>query len=302
MDLVPRRAAMEGNLAAVVGQLQVDPDLPSGLRIDSRELLATTTRIVGARFGEIEVDTYLAMCARYVDLGKPDDGGASSTIRALAKTLYGSSLGGANRAQVTKAMINLFRMEVQMAGVRAGSGEFDRQFLDFERLLVSLRFDRQIRLRQTAPEMYDPVAIGAQRNSTVQWQFAPWHVEQLQNGYWVELDWDKLRSLSGAAKMLWLVLSSPRIPFVASREAPGLEELRVPLTPESYRVFGISASRERDCKRSLEQAGRRLVAVDDSYVDVVLSDLAPSRGRLLRVVRRRYEGQLSLAVTSPLAA
>ncbi|MGE5858013.1 MAG: hypothetical protein ACM31K_05995 [Solirubrobacterales bacterium] len=302
VNLVPRRAAMEGNLAAVVGQLQVNPDLPSRLQIDSRELLATTTRIVGARFGEIEVDTYLAMCARYVDLGKPGDGGASSTIRALAKTLYGSSLGGANRAQVTKAMINLFRMEVQMAGVRAGTGEFDRQFLDFERLLVSLRFDRQIRLRQTAPDMYDPVAIGAQRNSTVHWQFAPWHVEQLQNGYWVELDWDKLRSLSGAAKMLWLVLSSPRIPFVPSPGAPGLEELRVPLTPESYRVFGISASRERDCKRSLEQAGRRLVAVDDSYIEVMLSNEARSRGRILRVVRRRSEDQLSFAALPPLAA
>ena len=60
-------------------------------------------------------------CTRYVDLGKPRDGNASSTIRALAKTLYGTSLGGANRAQVTKAMINLFRMEAQMAGVRGGA-------------------------------------------------------------------------------------------------------------------------------------------------------------------------------------
>jgi hypothetical protein len=66
-------------------------------------------------------------------------------------------------------------------------------------------------------------------------------------------------------------------------------------------MFG-SASRERDCKRSLEQAGGRLVAVDDSYVEVVLSDLAQPRGRILRVVRRRYDGQLSLAVAPALAA
>lgn len=295
-ELVPRRAAIEGNMAAVVGQLQVDPALPTGLRVDSREILATTTRIVGARLGEIEVDTYLAMCARYVDMGTPGDGQAASTLRALAHTLYGSSQGGVNRAQVTKAMVNLFRMEIQMAGVRAGSGEFDEQFLDFERLLVSLRFDRQIRLRKEHPELYDAAAIGAQRNSTVQWQFAPWHVEQLQSGYWVELDWHKLRSLSGAAKMLWLVLSSPRIPF--SRSTPGFEELRVPLTSESYRVFGIRAARERDCKRSLEQAGQRLVAVDDSYVDMVVTRDPQSRTPCLQVIRRRQDGQLTLTALS----
>lgn len=293
-ELVPRRAAMEGNLTAVVGQLQVDPDLPTGWRVDSREILATTTRIVGARCGEMEVDTYLAMRARYVDLGMPSDGQATSTVRALARTLYGSNLGGHNRAPVTKAMVNLFRMEIQMAGVRAGSGEFDEQFLEFERLLLNLRFDRQISLRKSHPEMYDPVAIGAQRNSTVQWQFAAWHVEQLQSGYWVELDWDKLRSLSGAAKMLWLVLSSPRIPFSASAEVAGFEELHVPLTPESFRVFGISAARERDCKRSLEHAGRRLAAVDDSYVDVAVVLDPRTRARCLRVVRRRQDGQLAL--------
>lgn len=60
-------------------------------------------------------------------------------------------------------------------------------------------------------------------------------------------------------------------------------------------MFGISAARERDCKRSLAQAGERLVAVDDSYVDVAVVSDAQARARCLRVIRRPQDGQLALS-------
>lgn len=287
---------MEGNLAAVVGQFQITDDLPSSLRVDSRELLASTTRLLGARLGEIEIDTYLATTARYVELGKPADGKCHSTILALAKTLYNGEVGGANRAQVSKALINLYRVEIQMAGIWAGTDDFDEAFLNFERILNNLRFHEQINKGRRARDLLDPAIIGAQRDSTVHWQFADWHVQQIRNGYWIELDWDRLRSLSGAAKMLWLILSAPRFQFRPSAEGTDLEELCVPLSPEAYRALGIRASRPRDCRRTLDEAGQRVVAVDHTYVDFSIGpDPRAPRERVLRVLRRRNTPQLQLA-------
>jgi hypothetical protein len=294
---------MEGNLAAVVGQFQVTPDLPASLRVDSRELLASTTRLLGARLGEIEIDTYLAITARYVELGKPADGKCHSTLRALAKTLYNGEVGGTNRAQVSKALINLYRVEIQMAGVWAGTNELDEAFLDFERILNNLRFHEQIARGRKARELLDPAVIGAQRDSTVQWQFADWHTRQIRDGYWIELDWDRLRSLTGAAKMLWLILSAPRFQFTPSAGGTDLEELCVPLSPESYRALGIRASRPRDCRRTLDEAGQRIVAVDDTYVDFsIVPDPQEPRQRVLRVLRRRSNSQLQLTQLTQVAS
>lgn len=293
-DLPPRRAIIETNLAAAVGQLQVPG--AAGLRADSREILSATTTIAGARFGEMEVNTYLAMNQRYSDMGHPRDGHGSSTIHALATTLYGQSIGGTNRAHVTRAMMNLFRVELQMAGVQASTGEYEAEFLDFERLVVMLRFDRQIGLRRTAPERYDPAVIGAQRDSTVKWQFADWHVEQLRSGYFGQLDWEKLRSLGGVAKMLWIMLSSQRMPFVPLAASEGLEELRLPLAPDGYSVFGIQTTRERDARRSLERGVERMMAVDSTYVGggVEYEPGGPYSHSLTLMRRSPAPGQLEL--------
>jgi len=63
----------------------------------------------------------------------------------------------------------------------------------------------------------------------------------------------------------------------------------------AYRALGINTRRERDCKRRLEEAGRRLVAVDELYVDfAVTPDPARPGARLLTVVRRGAQQQLTL--------
>jgi hypothetical protein len=104
---------------------------------------------------------------------------------------------------------------------------------------------------------------------------------QIRSGYWVELDWDKLRALRGLSKTLWLLLSSHRVPFRALLDDPTGEGLIVPLDADAYRALGINRVRDRDCKRALEQAGRRMLAVDSTYreFDIV------ANGRRLRVVR-----------------
>jgi hypothetical protein len=298
--IVPRRASIEGNLAAVYGQLQLGEETQQvgRLRLDSREILAATTRLIGARLGELEVDTHIAVTTRYVERGTPDDFKADLTKGAVVRALYGPSRakrGGKNLENVHRALVNLFRLEVQFEGFNAITGEHDPDLASMSRLYTELVFDRQIRLRRAAADSYDPSVMGATRDGTVQVRFAEWHARQLQHGYWVELDWEKLRSLSGLAKTLWLLFSSPRVPFVPVAEAPGLEEVSVPLDLGAYRALGINTQRERDCKRRLEEAGRRLVAVDELYVDFsVLPDSRRPGARRLSVVRRRDDAQLCL--------
>jgi len=198
--------------------------------------------------------------------------------------------------------LGLFRMEVQFSGVDATSGEFDTEFVALERLLVRLEFNRQIRYRETAPDRYDAALAGAEHDGTVKAKFAEWHVRQMQNGYWVELDWEKLRSLNGAAKLLWLVLSSPRIPFRPCDDAPHLEQMKTVLTMEGYRALGINSADRRNCKQRLLTYGRKLAAVDDSYVDFELVQSRDQPGaHELTVLRRRTTEQLTLNVAAQAA-
>jgi hypothetical protein len=297
--LVPRRASIEGNLAAVFGQLQLGEQIGDAgrLRVDSREILAATTRLIGARLGELEVDTHIVVTTRYIERGTPDDFIADLTKGAVVRALYGPSRakhGGKNLENVHRALVNLYRLEVQFEGFNAITGEHDPDLASMSRLYTDLVFDRQIRLRRSGGA-YDPAIMGGTRDGTVQVSLGKWHARQLQRGYWVELDWEQLRSLSGLAKTLWLLFSSPRVPFKPALGAPGLEEITVPLDLEAYRALGINTRRERDCKRRLEEAGRRLVAVDELYVDfAVMPDPARPGAKLLTVVRRRDQQQLVL--------
>jgi len=297
--LVPRRATIEGNLAAVVGQLQLGEQAgdAGSLRVDSREILAATTRLIGARLGELEVDTHIVVTTRYIERGTPDDFLVDLTKGGVVRALYGSERsrrGGKNLENVHRALVNLYRLEVQFEGFNAITGEHDPVLASMSRLYTDLVFDRQIRLRRSGGA-YDAAIMGGTRDGTVQVALGKWHARQLQQGYWVELDWEKLRSLSGLAKTLWLLFSSPRVPFRPSIGAAGLEEITIPLDLEAYRALGINTRRERDCKRRLEEAGRRLVAVDELYVDfAVTPDPARPGARLLTVVRRSAQQQLTL--------
>ena len=287
----PRRyGIIEGNFAAALGQFQQPEGQRGQLVIDSREILAGTTSLVGACLGEIEVDVNLTTTALYVEQGMREDGAWSTTKGALARAVYGRrGIGGGERAQVHKALLNLYRMELSTSGVSAESGQYVADFVEYERLLVRLRFDRQIRLRTEAPELFDPAQAGAMRDSTVEGAYAQWLVKQVRAGYWRELDWEKLRSLPGVSKTLWLILSSPRLPFVTSASSDSLEELHVPLNMGAYRALGIKAKRPAGCKRTLAEALDRMIRVDGTtYVHgEVVPNPGPEGGYRLSLVRRR---------------
>ena len=147
--LVPRRASIEGNLAAVFGQFQLGEETTDvgRLRVDSREILAATTRLIGARLGELEVDTHIVVTTRYVERGTPDDFMADLTKGAVVRALYGPSKakhGGKNLENVHRALVNLYRLEVQFEGFNAITGEHDPDLASMSRLYTDLVFDRQI--------------------------------------------------------------------------------------------------------------------------------------------------------------
>jgi len=119
----------------------------------------------------------------------------------------------------------------------------------------------------------------------------------MQNGYWVELDWDKLRSLNGAAKLRGSCFPRRAYPSRACEDASDLEQLKTVLTMEGYRALGINSADRRNCKQRLLTYGRKLAAVDNSYVDfeVVQSRDQPGAHELT-VLRRRTTDQLALDV------
>lgn len=154
---------MEANFAAAVGQLSHE-DEESRLIVDSREILAAGARLVGAQLGEPEIDTYIALSGSYVEQGARDSGDVETTKGALTRTVYGRRVGGRDRSVIHKALVNLFRMELQFSGVDTHSGEFDTEFVALERLFVRLEFNRQIRYRESAPHRYDPALAGAEHD------------------------------------------------------------------------------------------------------------------------------------------
>ncbi|MGI8622319.1 MAG: hypothetical protein ACR2NB_02260 [Solirubrobacteraceae bacterium] len=280
------QALIEGNVAAVLGQFQGGDVSP--LVLDSRELLADTTRVVGARLGEVEVDTYVAICTLYAEQGMRDDGWGSATKGQLARRLYGQSGGGA-REQVHKALDNLHSLRITIGGYDAEADEFRPSMVSKEHLLRRVVYDDVIEARRAGAPSYSAVAAGAKRDSTVKWQFETWHVRQLQHGYWVGLDWEKLLKLNSTAKLLWIFFQSPRVPFTAIDADH--ETLFVPLSRETYSALGINCARPRDNKAALIRAGRAVVKVDDLYTEfTVAPDPARPGEHLLTVTRsRRHE-------------
>jgi len=87
----------------------------------------------------------------------------------------------------------------------------------------------------------------------------------MQNGYWVELDWDKLRSLNGAAKLRGSWFPRRAYPSRACEDASDLEQLKTVLTMEGYRALGIKVLIV-ELQAAVAHLGRKLAAVDNSYV------------------------------------
>ena len=289
-----RRGYLEANIAAASGQL--GGRSPGRLVVNSREVLASTARVVGATLGEMHFNTFVALTMVYLHEGAPDDGAGAATLGRLHRLVHGevsrhgrSTKGGRAYLAIVNALEDLFEAKITVQGYDTVTGRLTPGGFSKTRLLVDLFWDEDLeRARQGALEDRNELAarLGAKRaDNTVRWRFHQAYVARIRAGDLVTLDWEMLRALRGVAKTLWLQLSTPRFLFRPVPEQPDHEWIEIPLTSEGYQALGVHATEERDRRRTLNQAGRRILEVDPTYI-MFEAHGGPRRPSVLRIVRR----------------
>lgn len=268
---------------------------PSGLLvIDARELLTSTARVVGAQLGELHFKAWMALITLHVAQGMPSDGRGSSTAGEFSRMIWGEdrARGGSNTRKLLRALFDLRQVHLTVPGYdlvnqRPALGVSDTS------LLINLYVD------ETILKAYDEhgthgldreafgKALGAKRRGTIAWRMHPDYTQRLGETDLRRFDWVKAQQLRGVALALWMVFSSPRIPYRPVFEsAAGLEMVEVPLTLEHCNALGVHNSSDAGRRRTLNEAGRRVCAADRSFESF---EAHGGRGKdsFLRIMRKR---------------
>lgn len=266
---------------------------PAGvLVVDHRELLSSTARVVGAQLGELHFKVWMAVVTLHVASGQPATGIGESTIGELNRIIWGSEkeTGGSNTRKILKALTDLDSARFTLPGydpvkerVADGVGRtslFTDLYIDgtllraFEERgshgMGSADFGRQ---------------LGGKGRGTVSWKLHPRYRERLAESDLRRFDWTKAQQLRGVALALWMLFSSPRVPYRRVLEEPDLQIVEVPLSLEHCHALGVRAGTDAARRRTLNDAGPRVCAADRSFTAF---EAHGGRGRdsFLRVVRR----------------
>jgi len=262
----PRVGYLDPDVAAGVGQFGAGPS--GRVRLNGREILASTTRVVGATWGEAHRNVLIALTMMYVEGGQ--DGIAGASLTKLARLIYGNGgAGGDAYKMIAHAAHDLFRGELTIEGFDVTTGQPVAGVYSRTRLLIDLVWHEDLekalagtlRGRETVGRR-----IGATRGQdTIRWRFHPAYAERIHSAEVISLDWDRLRALRGVAQSLWIQLSAPRFQFGSLLERPGFERLELLLDEPAYQAFGVHASQDRDRRRTLNQAAQRIMDIDPSY-------------------------------------
>jgi hypothetical protein len=264
------------------------------LVIDARELLTSTARVVGAQLGELHFKALMAMITLHVNQGMPEDGKGAATAGELSRIIWGEdrARGGSNTKKLLRALFDLRHAQFTVPGYdmvnhRPAEGVSDTS------LLINLYVDKTI-LKAYESEAGSPAldrtefgkALGAKRRGTIAWRLHPDYTQRLAESDLRRFDWTKAQQLRGVALALWMVFTSPRVPYRPVFERPGeLEMVEIPLTPEHCNALGVHNSADAGRRRTLNDAGARVCAADKSFVAF---EAHGGRGRdsFLRIVRQ----------------
>jgi hypothetical protein len=265
---------------------------PSGLLvIDARELLTSTARVVGAQMGELHFKAWMAMVTMHVANGMPDDGKSSATVAELGRVMWGAdrAQGGDNTKRLLRALFDLYRVELtvpgyDMANRRPAAG------VSSTRLLINLFVDEAILKafnseERTLTRSEFGRALGAKQRGTIEWRLHPDYTQRLAESDLRRFDWVKAQRLRGVALALWMVFTSPRVPYRRALDQGGkLEVVEVPLTLDHCYALGVQAGTDAARRRTLNDAGKRVCAADKSFVAF---EAHGGRGResFLRIIR-----------------
>jgi|APFre7841882630_1041343.scaffolds.fasta_scaffold13198_3 hypothetical protein len=295
----PQVGYLDPDVAASVSQLAGGP--AGRVRLNGREILASTTRIVGATWGETHRHVLIALTMFYVESGR--DGIAEASLTKLARLIYGSGAGGEAYRLIARAAHDLFRGELTIEGFDVTTGQPTPGVYSRTRLLIDLVWNEDLeRIFEGKLRGRDGIGQrigGARGQSTMRWRFHPAYAERIQTAEVVSLDWDRLRSLHGVAQSLWIQLAAPRFQFTPLLERPQFEGLELLLDESAYQAFGIHASQDRDRRRTLNRAGERIMNADPAYERFEAHAAKSAPGRLV-VVRRAGAGSRNPGIAEQL--
>lgn len=267
---------------------------PSGLLvIDARELLTSTARVVGAQLGELHFKALMAIITLHVAHGMPDDGRCAATAGELSRVIWGEdrARGGSNTRKLLRALFDLRQAQFTVPGYdmvnhRPAAGVSDTS------LLINLFVDETILRafeeagRHNLDRSDFGAALGAKRSGTIAWRLHPDYTQRLAEADLRRFDWAKAQQLRGVALALWMVFTSPRVPYRPVLERRGeLEMVEIPLTVEHCHALGVRAGTDAARRRTLNDAGQRVCAADKGFVAF---EAHGGRGRqsFLRIVRQ----------------
>jgi len=292
---------MDDDVASAASQLFGSG--PRGvLVIDGRELLTSTARVVGAQMGELHFKVWMTLITLHVADGMPKDGWGWSGLGEFSRIVWGpgKAVGGTQRRQLLEAVMDLYEARFTVPGYDMHNQRPAAAIFSI-RALISLKVDEAIlesydeagnRGRETADELRKRQirigeAVGRKHKGTLGWQLHPDYTQRLAEADLRRFDWTKAQQLRGVALALWLVFTSARVPYRPLLGKGGdLEAVEVPLTLEHCRALGLRASEDWDRRRTLNDAGARVCAVDKSFIAF---EAHGGRGvdSFLRIVRRR---------------
>ena len=292
---------MDDDVASAASQLFGSG--PSGLLlIDARELLSSTARVVGVELGELHFKAWMALITLHAAHGMPDDGRGSSAFGELSRIVWGpqKSVGGKERRLLLRALMDLYEASFTVPGYDLVN-QRPTEGVSNTRLLINLFVDEAIlkayedaarRDHETSEQLLQRQieighAIGAKRRGTLAWRLHPDYTQRLAEADLRRFDWTKAHQLRGVALALWMVFTSPRVPYrPLLGEGRELEIVEVPLTAEHCNALGVRAGTDAARRRTLNDAGSRVCAADKSFVAF---EAHGGRGveSFLRIVRRR---------------
>jgi hypothetical protein len=304
---------MDDDVASAASQLFGSG--PRGLLvIDARELLTSTARVVGAQLGELHFKIWMALLTLHVAHGMPDDGSGATTVGELSRIVWGGdrARGGLNTSRVLRTLFDLYEATFTVPGYDLVSGR-PAPGLSSTRLLINLYVDETMLHAFKEPAAHGigraefGRAFATKRRGTITWRLHPDYTERLAGADLRRFDWTKAQQLRGVALALWMVFTSPRVPYRPLLSERGeLETVEVSLTAEHWQALGVRAGADAARRRTLNDAGQRVCAADKAFVAF---EAHGGRGQksFLRIVRRRpaeppverpfgpSPGQLSLA-------
>ncbi len=282
---------MDEDAAAAAGQLFGSG--PSGLLvIDSRELLTSTARVVGAQLGEVHFKVWMALITLHVVHGMPEDGKGSSTIAEFGSIVWGEKdLGGTNSRNLLRALSDLRGARFTLPGYDFATQRPAEAVSDTS-LLINLKIDDTILKAYSNPGELSAHEIGrrtgGKSRGTLGWRLHPDYAQHLADSDLRRFDWSKAQRLRGSALALWMVFTSPRVPYrsMLGSSARDVECVDVPLSVEHCQALGVRNAADAGRRRTLNEAGARVQAADRSFIAF---EAHGGRGKqsFLRVVRHR---------------